>query len=389
MKRVLILDGDSPFSLAVVRAFSGSADWRVEAICHSRSAPVRYSKTCRKAYIYSRDEMKDEQIQGEGLVALIRKIKPDVLLPVDIGGILFTARHRDVLNSFCKVAPTPSIEAVEIAQDKSAFAAYACEHGIPHPVTVVVDPESAPVPYEKLLSLQYPILTKPVNAGYGSGIRRLTSFIEAREYIQSRLQYGTKFLAQEEILGKDIDCSMLCKDGEILAATVQRPVFANMREFAAAAAIEFVQDDVVIEVASQIARLLNWTGIAHIDMRYDEKSGQVYVLEINPRFWGSLAGSTRSGVNFPVLSCQVTTGESLPSISARKIRYSSPQTLMKFILQTRPEGQEPLKFSETAFSDMIRDPLPAIAAIVSSKFRFGLSTKSIRQALRVKRMDAK
>jgi predicted ATP-grasp superfamily ATP-dependent carboligase len=232
-------------------------------------------------------------------------------------------------------------------------------------------------------------LTKPVNAGYGSGIRRLTSFIEAREYIQSRLQYGTKFLAQEEILGKDIDCSMLCKDGEILAATVQRPVFANMREFAAAAAIEFVQDDVVIEVASQIARLLNWTGIAHIDMRYDEKSGQVYVLEINPRFWGSLAGSTRSGVNFPVLSCQVTTGESLPSISARKIRYSSPQTLMKFILQTRPEGQEPLKFSETAFSDMIRDPLPAIAAIVSSKFRFGLSTKSIRQALRVKRMDAK
>ena len=383
MKRVLILDGDSPFSLAVVRAFFGSEDWQVEAIINSRYSPVRFSKTCRRSHLFSRVQMADEQAPGDGLIALIRKIKPDVLLPVDVGGILFTARHMDVLRSFCKVAPTPTVEAVEIAKDKFTFATYASEHGIPHPVTVVVDPGSASIPYERLASLQYPVLTKPLNAGYGRGIRRFSSFIETRDYIQSCLPNGPRFLIQEEICGKDIDCSILCKDGNILAATVQRPVFANMREFASAAAIEFVQDDVVIEVASQVAKLLNWNGVAHIDMRYDERTGQIFVIEINPRFWGSLAGSTRSGVNFPVLSCQVTTGESLPSLSVRKIRYSSPQTLRKYILQTRPEGQEPLKFSETAFPDLIRDPFPAIAEIVHSIIRNCLSMISIVRALMV------
>ena len=73
----------------------------------------------------------------------------------------------------------------------------------------------------------------------------------------------------------------------------------------------------------------------------------------------------------------------LPSLSVGKIRYSSPQTLRKYILQTRPEGQEPLKFSETAFPDLIRDPFPAIAEIVRSIIRNYFFMISIVRALMV------
>ena len=36
------------------------------------------------------------------------------------------------------------------AKVKFTFATYASEHGIPHPVTLVVDPGSASIPYERL-----------------------------------------------------------------------------------------------------------------------------------------------------------------------------------------------------------------------------------------------
>jgi predicted ATP-grasp superfamily ATP-dependent carboligase len=36
-------------------------------------------------------------------------------------------------------------------------------------------------------------------------------------------------------------------------------------------------------------------------VRVVETIGQMFVLEINPRFWGSVHGSPRMGINFPAL----------------------------------------------------------------------------------------
>ena len=48
---------------------------------------------------------------------------------------------------------------------------------------------------------------------------------------------------------------------------------------------------------------LNWSGVANVDVRFDYKTKQCMVLEINPRFWLSVEASEIAGVNFPYLYC--------------------------------------------------------------------------------------
>ena len=43
---------------------------------------------------------------------------------------------------------------------------------------------------------------------------------------------------------------------------------------------------------------LSYTGVIHIDARLDHRSGEIFLVEANPRFWGSLAEATAGGLNF-------------------------------------------------------------------------------------------
>ena len=44
-----------------------------------------------------------------------------------------------------------------------------------------------------------------------------------------------------------------------------------------------------------------WHGVAMIEYRIDKRTNQPKLMEINPRFWGSLETAVYSGVNFPYL----------------------------------------------------------------------------------------
>jgi predicted ATP-grasp superfamily ATP-dependent carboligase len=380
MKRVLLLDGESSFALSVVRAFSQLSDWQIEAISSRNLAPMRFSTNCVRTHLLSAIDSVDNATYLERLQCVIRKVKPDVLLPIDINGIHFASAFREELSEFCQVTPTPSADMLAIANDKSSFAEFTNQYEFPHPRTLNFSPRNLASQLVQFEEFRFPILVKPIRSAYGRGIRRFSRIEILRDYFRNQTASSEALIAQEEILGTDIDCSMLCKDGNIIASTVQRPLFENKREFSSPAAIEMVQDEKVISIASKLARSLSWSGVAHIDMRYERESGKVYLIEMNPRFWGSLAASTRAGVNFPILCCQLTLGIPLSSTTQRHIRYASGQTLAKVLSRSRPKGQSPLRFSETVFIDSVVDPLPAIVEFLNPDWRSVNPKRSLRNA---------
>ena len=46
---------------------------------------------------------------------------------------------------------------------------------------------------------------------------------------------------------------------------------------------------------------MNWYGVAMVEYRQDPRDGRCKIMEINPRFWGSLPLSIAAGVDFPYL----------------------------------------------------------------------------------------
>src|SRR3989304_3891130 len=101
---------------------------------------------------------------------------------------------------------------------------------------------------------------------------------ELRAHVESNAPYShPPLILQEFIPGKDIDLSVLAVGGRVVASAVQQWPDSGM--------LEFCEHPEVEELGRKVVSLFNYDGVAHFDMRIDERTGRVLVLECNPRFW--------------------------------------------------------------------------------------------------------
>jgi predicted ATP-grasp superfamily ATP-dependent carboligase len=50
-----------------------------------------------------------------------------------------------------------------------------------------------------------------------------------------------------------------------------------------------------------LLKALDWHGIAEVEYRLDSRDNMPKLMEINPRFWGSLCVAIKAGVDFPYM----------------------------------------------------------------------------------------
>lgn len=60
------------------------------------------------------------------------------------------------------------------------------------------------------------------------------------------------------------------------------------------------------EIAFRLLDHLEWHGVAMVEFKLDDRTGKPVILEVNPRFWGSLSMAISAGVDFPWLLYQMT-----------------------------------------------------------------------------------
>jgi len=92
--------------------------------------------------------------------------------------------------------------------------------------------------------------------------------------------------------------------------------------------------------------------VACVDLRRDARTNAIYVLEINGRFWASVAPSyVKAGVNFPVILARLSLGE---QVDLPKQKEAKQISLRKYI-ELKKAGQK-VSFSETKFMAYFADP---------------------------------
>jgi len=64
---------------------------------------------------------------------------------------------------------------------------------------------------------------------------------------------------------------------------------------------ESYYDADLVAIGKRLLESLEWTGLAMVEFKYDRSRKRLYIIEVNPRYWGSLPLAVHSGVNFPVL----------------------------------------------------------------------------------------
>jgi predicted ATP-grasp superfamily ATP-dependent carboligase len=84
-----------------------------------------------------------------------------------------------------------------------------------------------------------------------------------------------------------------------------------------------IRNDDVAAAGLRLLSHLDWHGPAMVEFRRDERDGTLQLLEVNPRFWGSLALPVHAGVDFPWLYYQLACGEQPERVETYRVGVGS------------------------------------------------------------------
>lgn len=137
-------------------------------------------------------------------------------------------------------------------------------------------------------------------------------------------------------------------------------------EFVPQIGLDFLYEPELYRVVERLMKSLNWSGVAHIDMRFDKNDKQFKVIEINPRFWMSLNASLLAGVNFPHLYCLASMNEEFERPEYEFMKYVNLKGLVKMIRLKKSVLFKPgFVFNNTPLKLVLRDPLPTMYKLTS------------------------
>jgi hypothetical protein len=63
------------------------------------------------------------------------------------------------------------------------------------------------------------------------------------------------------------------------------------------------------DAAVRLLAPLGWHGVAMLEYKQDCRTGDLFLMEVNGRFWGSLQLAVDAGVDFPYLTFQLALGQ--------------------------------------------------------------------------------
>lgn len=283
-----------------------------------------YSKYCQTTIRWPKEE---EPAQA------IAKASPtgSVVLPVG----------RETLRSFSrstgwrdqvKVLVSPT-EVLDRADDKAEVQRLAASLGIPTPETYVRRPEET---VEELsLRVRYPVILK-YRDGESLGLKSWERYRIAGDPSQFQAQYrameGVQSapVVQDYLSGQDVGLAMVMDEQS-------RPVdffcYESQREYPLSGGptclCRTVFSRSLVEYGARLLGALGFRGLAMLDFK--GRPDHPYLLEVNPRLWGSACLATAAGSTLYESWVKATLGQADPmDLSCCEPRYEVGQAMKVF-----------------------------------------------------------
>ena len=369
---VFITDGHWRKSLAAVRSL-GRRGIRVTVGESTRLAMAAFSRHCHRGFVYPSPFFRP----GDFLDCLYGHLSScayQMMLPMEDRTLELISRHHDDFSRLTYL-PMVSHETLDFAQRKDKVLFLAQKLGIPTPKTWVI--QALPALERLKERLVYPVVIKPRRGSGAVGIAYPASrqaLVAQYHRIHSRFPYP---MVQEMIprTGSGYGVSLLMDaNAQVKASFVHK----RLREFpvsgGASTLRESVRRDDILDMAVTLLKALNWFGVAMVEFKLDPRDNLPKLMEINPRFWGSLPLAIAAGVDFPHLLYRLSRREKFAPVTRYKIgqraRWLLPGDILHFIHHPHPSRLVPDFFNfwdtDTVYDILsFTDPLPALARILT------------------------
>src|SRR5262249_18223760 len=249
------------------------------------------------------------------LTDFVARERVDVLMPVTDVTTHAVCADQERLERRCALA-VPPFPAFELVTNKARLLQYAAARGIAVPRTHLV--ANASRLREVIDAVTYPAVAKPVQSrlptddGWQSGgVHYASSRAELEQiYRDDDVLARRPSLVQQRIVGPGVGVFVLFDRGTLVADFAHR----RLREKPPAGGTSVLSESAAVDdtLRAQAIRLLapiQWHGVAMLEYKQHEATGEFFLIEINGRFWGSLQLAIDAGVDFPFLAYRLAPGQ--------------------------------------------------------------------------------
>lgn len=316
---ILITTAEWKSALTCMRSLA-KAGHSISLISQSPYTPSLYSKFCKESIISPKESDKNEYM--DFIQGLIKSRKYDLLIPISDLCTEYFSESREDLSKYVNIT-MPSKEAIDIARNKDKTYRFCQQNNIPIPDTNFISGLSDVDNLKDKIS--FPCVVKQPKGTGGRG----------NQYIENKEDFILKFksfennnilIVQEFIKGRFFGMTAVCNRGEIISFFM----FEVLRQYPDKDGITVYARSYYnsqgYEVCADLVKKLDWSGPIDFDCFIVEGRG-VVLLEINPRFSGTIQFAYSCGIDLPLDYLKLALGESQEHIQQRKyktgLRYRS------------------------------------------------------------------
>ena len=311
--RVLILDGQYCHALAAVRSL-GLRGAVVTVASHKPRAQGFASRYCAQR-LASPSPNSDRDAYLVWLLEALRRGRYDATLCFEEATADILNANRDSVQKLTG-CPMPSREIFLTADRKDRAARLARQIGVRVPATHELERIEDAVALAA--QLEFPVIVKGVHSSGGQQVevvRRAQDLLPTVQRLAA-LRHDAALplpIVQQYVEGRGYGLTALVRRGEAIAVFMHRrlaehDVARGVGLAHGSPGAQSVDEPEMRQAGLALLESLCWDGIAMVEFKRSRRDGHFYLIEINPRFVGSLELAIASGIDLPWLYAQMAAG---------------------------------------------------------------------------------
>ncbi|MFE8071659.1 ATP-grasp domain-containing protein [Marinobacteraceae bacterium S3BR75-40.1] len=300
--RILVLDANQRSALAATRTL-GQKDLWVTTADESPRTLAGASRYASDSAVY-RSPFRTPAGFLEDVLRIVEAHRIDFILPMTEASTYVLLANRSRLPAHVKL-PFPSDKQVQQLANKSELTRLAQSLGLPVPESQHY--ANAQALLSATSSIQrYPVVLKPALSKILLEDRIVSTsvvIVRNEKALKAALQQDQfknyPFMVQEFITGEGQGVFTLFRSGRPLCFFAHRRLREKPPEGGVSVLSESRDIDTHMQqIATKLLESAQWDGVAMVEFKVSA-DGTPYLMEVNPRFWGSLQLAIDAGVDFP------------------------------------------------------------------------------------------
>ncbi len=298
--KILITDGASVNALGIIRHLGIDARFEIFVVGYNPVALGKFSKYCKEYFILPHPKKNSVEFITR-IIDIVSQKKIDFVLPVGFYAHQSIIEHISLIEPLTKVC-LPSKQSFDIATSKIETAQLAENVGVLVPKTKIITDLKE---LETLNNFRFPVVIKSQKEIGG----RMVEYADNKQELISKFNHLVSVhnldpdnypIIQEYIKGEGVGFFAYYKNGTL----VNYFMHERIREFPVSGGrsvcARSFYDEKLLDNGKKLLDALKWNGSAMVEFKRTEDN-DYYLLEVNPKLWGSLELAICSGVNFPLL----------------------------------------------------------------------------------------